>query len=238
MTDLSSIEVRKTATYRHVNCAECGVRQGMICAGLSATDIHDLGLEIDEYHYQPKSTLFEIDEPGEYVYSVKKGLVKLVRYSGSGEERILRLVSKGSVIGIELLVGGQKYNESAVAVSDAYVCKLPVALIQSLENSFIGVVDQLTEQWQQHLLMSERTLLELSTGPVRKRIIRLIRLLIELQDNQMDELRMLTTEEVAAIIGSSVESASHVIAELKREKTMVRVAPHTFKVDQQSFSKL
>ncbi len=228
---------KRVATCQQVSCSACEIRALMLFSGLNETQVADLSLEVDECHFPPKSTLFEEKKEGDYLFSIKQGLVKLVRHSPSGEKRILRLLGQGSVIGIELLAGEPCYTESAFAISDTYACQLPLMLVRKLEQQCIGIVDRLSEQWQQQLHFSERTLVELSTGPVRKRVIRLIRLLVEMQGNQYEKIWMLTTEDVASIIGASVESASHVVAELKREKTITRVAPHIFRVDKRALSR-
>ena len=42
---------------------------------------------------------------GEYVFTVRKGLVKLVRYQSDGSQRIIRLIGPGDIAGQQPIAG-------------------------------------------------------------------------------------------------------------------------------------
>ena len=87
-----------------------------------------------ERRYPKGTTIFEKGDPGEALYFVKEGMVKLASHSGRGTETILHLLPPGAVFG-EILLSEQRRAFTALAETDAVVSVLPRhTLIQLLAS--------------------------------------------------------------------------------------------------------
>jgi hypothetical protein len=76
---------------------------------------------------------------------------------------------------------------------------------------------------------ADRWIIELSAGSVKVRVCRLLGFLIELTRGTSDEIELPSVEDLAAILGTSVESVSRATPELKRSKDLTRVALRTYR---------
>lgn len=84
-----------------------------------------------ERKYPKGATIFERGDPGEAVYIVKKGTVKLASHSGRGTETILHLLPPGAVFG-EILLSEHNRAFTALAETDAEVSVLPKHILVQL----------------------------------------------------------------------------------------------------------
>lgn len=77
------------------------------------------------------------------------------------------------------------------------------------------------KQWHHESTEADKWITEFSTGSIEARVIRLILYLSHIQPNtKIATVALLRREDMAAIIGTTVESVSRVIGRLKREKLL------------------
>ena len=79
------------------DCASCGMRDQSLFANLNSEDFQLINQPIHDLTAEAHTTLFAEGSQGEYVFTVRKGLVKLVRYQSDGSQRIIRLVGPGDI---------------------------------------------------------------------------------------------------------------------------------------------
>ena len=162
------------------------------------------------------------------VYTVRWGLVKLVKQSPEDSPRIVRLLGPGAAVGLESLKEGI-YWHAAVTMRETGLFRIPVKAIDRLQAHNAQVAEQLITQWETYVEYADRWITELSAGPVKVRVCRLIGFLIEITHSASGEIELPSVEDLAAILGASVESVSRATAELKRSKALIRVAPRTYR---------
>jgi CRP/FNR family transcriptional regulator len=92
--------------------------------GVSPADMERIGGFLAERKYRKGTTVFARGDPGDALYIVKEGLVKLVAHSGRGTETILHILPPGSLFG-ELLLSEENREFTAIADTDAAVAVLP-----------------------------------------------------------------------------------------------------------------
>ncbi|MDR6773608.1 Crp/Fnr family transcriptional regulator [Azospirillum sp. BE72] len=97
---------------------------------------------------------------------------KLVQYLPDGTQRIVRLLRRGAIAGLEVLVGST-YEHSAVVLQEAAVCRIPREVIDRLNRETPRLHRQLMQRWHQSLRQADEWLTELSTGSARERLARL-----------------------------------------------------------------
>jgi CRP/FNR family transcriptional regulator len=87
-----------------------------------------------ERKYRKGATIFSRGDPGDALYIVKEGLVKLVAHSGRGTETILHILPSGALFG-ELILSEENREFTAIAETDAVVGKLPKESLHRLLSS-------------------------------------------------------------------------------------------------------
>jgi CRP-like cAMP-binding protein len=85
------------------------------------------------------------------------------------------------------------------------------------------------ERWHRALTETDSWLTELATGSTQKRIARLLIHLVG--DNEGRSCYLPAREDIAAMIGTATETASRVVADLKRYGAIEETQPHRAQVD-------
>ena len=74
----------------------------------------------------------------------------------------------------------------------------------------------------------------LGTGPARKRIAHLLLMMIEYSSDDNGDIALLGGMDTAAIIGSSPETVSRILADMKRNGIINKVANSRYRGDPQA----
>jgi len=216
-------------------CRSCGIRHLVLFSELRREDfalIHD---PIDEVELGAGEKLYQADVTGRHVYTLREGLVKLVRYLPDGTQRIVRLLRQGDVAGLEATLG-EPYQHHAVVLDHAVACRIPVSTIQNLSAHTPRLHSQLMQRWQRAVAEADTWVTELSTGPAKQRVAHLLLKLAEYSDPE--SLFIPSREDVGAMLGITTETASRVIADLRRRGVIERAAPGRHRVDLERLERL
>jgi CRP/FNR family transcriptional regulator len=172
---------------------------------------------ISERSYRPGEQIYRHGEPGDTLFIVRKGLVKLMAHLPNGQSRIVRLHKPGSTIGMDGLMDSSQ-RHTAIAVHEVDTFLVPHAELQRLKEQEPLLYIGLLEKWHEYLTYADTWITDFSTGKVRGRVSRLIRFLARFDDDTGPQIvELLTTEEMAEVLGVTPESVSRVVAEFKRE---------------------
>ena len=71
-------------------CGSCGIRDQSLFADLISEDFRLIHQPIHDVSVASHTTLFDEGAPGQYLFTVRSGLVKLVRYQSDGTQRIIK----------------------------------------------------------------------------------------------------------------------------------------------------
>lgn len=185
----------------------------MLFSELDQGDLDGLLLPIDNMQLSAKAVLYRGGDKGADVFTIRKGLVRLVHYATNGTRRIVRLLKAGSVCGLEVLVGSQ-YHHTAEAVSETDICRIPASVLMQIESRNPKLHRALMGRWQDSLDEADAVITELSTGSSQARVARF--LLHASADQHRTECQQLPRQDIAALLGLTVETVSRVFTEFKR----------------------
>jgi len=196
-----------------VDCANCPLHRVDVMGDMPPEERAALLPFFRLRRFEPRDTVYSEGEAGASVGMVRRGLVKLVRCSASGDERIVRLAMAGDTIGLELMVG-RAFEHTAIAVSAAELCMMPLEVVEQRAARSPAFVRKLFAEWHASVEEAERFLTELSTGTAHQRVARL---LLFLHDRAHGgECPAIGREDMGALLGLTAETASRVVAEFKR----------------------
>lgn len=202
------------------------MRDLALFADLTREDFGLIHMPIDVLMFPAGAALYHVGDEPSAVFTVRTGLVKLVRYLPSGGQRIVRLLRRGDTAGLEAVLG-QPYTHTAIAVHPVLTCRIPQAVIQRLSSQTPRLHQQLMNRWQKAVDRADAFLAELGTGGARARVARLFLTLADEGDG--DECDFFAREDVGAMLGITTETASRMVAELKRQGTVIELSPNRFR---------
>jgi CRP-like cAMP-binding protein len=194
----------------------------MLFSELPGSAFDHLLQPIDHYLYPPGSVLYEANSHKKFIFSIRRGMVKLVHVAEDGDSRIVRLLGPGSAIGLELLDGADGYHHTAIAVTQVDLCKIPVATTIQLTHEHPKLCAHVGQQLQDQLNLADQWIVALSTGSARQRVAQLVLILEKFFSDDDGAFILLSREDMAAMTGIAVETVSRMIAEFKRQKLLYR----------------
>lgn len=194
-------------------CAQCSAHLLAAPAGVPLLP-DQLGEQPRPLELEPDTTLYEESSPGATVYTVCKGMVKLLRRLPNGTQRIVRVLREGDVMGLELLVDGL-YHHSAVSLGHTTLCPVSAPTLQEMAQAQPERYTRLLQRWQGIVDEADFVITQLSTGGARGRVARL---LLHLSDRSGEgACHSLTREDMGALLGLTTETTSRVMAAFKRD---------------------
>jgi len=78
------------------HCDRCHIRKMMLFSALPDSAFNHLLQPIDHFLYPPGSVLYEEGSHKAFIYSIRRGMVKLEHISEDGARRIVRLLGNGA----------------------------------------------------------------------------------------------------------------------------------------------
>lgn len=220
------------------HCGKCHIRRLMLFSELPEHAFDNLLQPIDHFIYPPGSVLYEANSHKKFIYSLRRGMVKLVNVTENGTNRIVRLLGPGTAIGLELLDGADGYHHTAIAIGQVDLCKIPVPTVKQLESEHSELYVHVGEQLQKQLDLADQWIVALGTGTAKQRVAQLVLVMSECYADENGAFTLLSGEDMAAMIGTSVETVSRIIAEFKRQKILYKNEENFYMCDVDALQKL
>ena len=217
------------------DCGHCRLRGQGLFSAVRGTDFDHLFVPVRTADFPRRTVLYREGEHADAVFALRAGMVKLIKRTPDGDERIVRLLGHGAAIGLEALTHGV-YWHTAEALREVDLCRIPLAVFDELQARHAGISERVVGQWEDQVSCADRWLVEFSAGPVQERVRRLLRFLAELDGDNGRRLQLPPMADLANILGTSRESVSRTLAELKRDQTLRHVAPRTYDCDLEALS--
>lgn len=196
------------------DCRDCGIRELALFGDLQEQDFNLIHSPIDDLEFAPGALLQSRGDKVAHVLTLRVGMVKLVRNSVDGRARIVRILRPGDVIGLEVLASGQVDND-AVALSSVKVCRIPVAVVNRLNEHTPRVHQRLLGAWHKSLKEADDWLADLNFGTARQRVGNLV---LKMRDStDADLVTLFSREDMGAMMDLQLETVSRTISAFVRE---------------------
>ena len=168
------------------------------------------------------------------MYIVRRGLLKLEATLDDGKARIVRLVRKGEAAGVEsFLNNGQRYDQTAIALKETELCRVPYEVINGILSSDPGFYKAVLKEWHHLTEASSRVLVEFSTGTLRQRCARVLLMLIDEANHEAKTgIEMMCIDDFAALTGVTRISISRILSEFKRTELLTKDGPNKMLFDE------
>ena len=196
------------------DCRNCGVRDMVLFADLNEQDFGEIHTPIDDMVFSADAPLYTEGETALGVFTLRKGMIKLVRATADGCERIVRVLRPGDVAGLEALANA-RYDTEAIALVDSQVCRIPLSVLHHLSSHSPRLHKRLMQKWQQALKDADDWLADLNFGSARQRVAALA---LKMRDTEQPQFTsFFARDDMGAMLDIKLETVSREISGLVRE---------------------
>ena len=165
-----------------------------------------------ERSYPKNSVILFEDDPGDALYVVAKGQVKVVLIGEDGREVILSVLSEGEFFGEMALIDDEPRSAHVIAMEDSSLIVLRREDFQGILMHAPGIALALLKELSRRLRRVDEKVGSLVLLDVHGRVAQLLLELADETDGQRIT-RRLTHHTIAQMIGSSRETVSRTMRE-------------------------
>ncbi len=198
---------------------ERATRAVPLLAGVAEDDVRALAEAGRARSYRAGETIFAEGDPGDALYTIIRGSVRVTVVSPGGRETTLATLRDGDSVGELALLDGRPRSASAVAA-------LPTTTLVIARDDFRRwladrplAAQAILETLSLRLRRTNETVADLTSLDVPQRIAkRLLQLLAEASDGSAagSPLLRITQAELAAMVGSSREAVNKHLGEFQK----------------------
>ena len=187
-------------------------------AQMGEKDLESLAAHVIERHYPKNTTIVEEGLPGDYMYVIREGRVKVTKLSDDGREKILEFLDGGAFFGEMALFEHLPRVASIKTLNSVRVFALSrtdfMAVLRRNADLAIVVIRELSSR----LRAMDEHASALSFQRVKERARGLLQRLAreEWKDGERLATPTLTHQQIADMIGTSRETVTRVVKELKQ----------------------
>ncbi|HEX9150444.1 MAG TPA: Crp/Fnr family transcriptional regulator [Flavobacterium sp.] len=199
-------------------CEQCIVREFSSLKALTKTELLHLSDCKTSRTIKKGEVIFEEGENVNGIYCIKDGVCKLTKLSPNGKDHIVKLVTKGELLGQRSMISEEPVNLSAVALEDMEVCFIPKTEVMSFfdhNNQFsMNVMKTICGDLKE----ADDSMVNLAQKTVKERLAEtLLYLHNTFGKNEDNSLKVqLSRDELASMIGTATESCIRLLSDFKK----------------------
>ena len=200
-------------------CENCIIRQFNSLRAMSKEELKKVSDTKVSKTFKKGDAIFEEGDRLDGVFCVRDGVSKLSKLSSNGKDQIIKLASKGEILGQRSVIAEESANLSAIAIKDMDVCFIPKESILHTLNTNPNFAVEVLRHMAKDLRDADDVIVNISQKTVKQRIAEAF---IYLKDNfGEDELGFLnlslTREDMSNVVGTATESTIRIISEFKKK---------------------
>ena len=193
------------------------LRRAGLFQGVDADAVEALSGDFEFFEAPRGTVLFTEGEPGESLYIVLSGKVKLGRRSSDGRENLVAVMGPSDQFGELSLFDPGPRTATATVVTDARLARLPKAAMQKWVEDRPQIAIQLLRVVARRLRRTNTMLADLIfvdvPGRVAKQLLQLAQRFGSIEGGQLRVTHDLTQEELAQLVGASRETVNKALAD-------------------------
>lgn len=188
---------------------------------LNTQQIEDVQQRFQQKHYAAGSTIYSAAEPAKRLAIVARGAVKVQRPTPDGKDVLLDLLVPGDHFGSLAELGDAIYPDTAIAHTECCILSTTSAEFSQMLAQYPSVAIDSLSIVAARLRQAQSTIEHLSAYTVEQRIARSLTNLVNKIGVEQDGATLidipLSRQDLADMAGTTVESASRVMSEFKRD---------------------
>lgn len=187
---------------------------------LAPEQIVEVQKEFQQDHYHAEETIHFAGDDATRLSIVGAGSVKLVRSTLDGKDVVIDLLTAGDHFGSLSVLGDPAYRETAVAHTECCILSTTAPAFANLMQVYPSVAVDSLHMVAERLSNAQSTIEQLSAHPVEQRIVQTLLHLAGKTGVTREEGILinipLSRQDIADMTGTTVESASRVMSDLRK----------------------
>ncbi len=184
---------------------------------VSEGDLEELATHLIERRFPKNATVVEEGLPGDYMYVIREGRVKVTKASEDGREKIMNFLERGAFFGDMALLGNEMRSASVKTLEESLLLALSrrdfIDLLRQSPDLSLAVIEELANRLRE----TNEQARSLSFQGVEERTRSLLERIAR-PDPRAQGVRMtpvLTHQQIADMVGTSRETVTRAIKQLK-----------------------
>ncbi|TXN37157.1 Crp/Fnr family transcriptional regulator [Flagellimonas hymeniacidonis] len=200
-------------------CENCIIRQFNSLRAMSKEELKKVSDTKTTKKVKKGEPIFQEGEKLNGVFCVRDGVSKLSKLSANGKDQIVKLATKGEVLGQRSVIAEECTNLSAIAVSDMEVCFIPKESINTTLQKNPNFTLEVLRHMAHDLKEADDVIVNMSQKTVKQRIAEAFLYLKNNFGEDDDGFLALTLsrEDISNVVGTATESAIRIISEFKKK---------------------
>ena len=204
-------------------------------AGLSPSQLSHLNSLLRSASFPAGSNFITAEQPGEVIYVLLEGTVKIYISHSDGRDVILAFLGPGDTVGEMSLVDSSGRSANVVATERSRLLWMDRATFQACLQEIAPLANNLIRLLAKRLRFANEQIQALCTLDVPGRLARQILALADRYGTpgtggEVEVPLRLTQSDLGEIVGASRERVNQVVVELKQKGTITVDANHRIRV--------
>lgn len=200
-------------------CESCIVRQFNALRAMNKEELKKVSDSKITKMVKRGESIFAEGEKLSGVYCVRNGVSKLSKLSTNGKDQIVKLATKGEVLGQRSVIVGETANLSATALDDMEICFIPKERILQTLNSNPNFAIEMLRHMAHDLKEADDVIVNMGQKTVKQRLAEaFLYLRANFGEDKEGYLSLiLSREDIANVVGTATESCIRIISEFKKK---------------------
>ena len=200
-------------------CENCIIRQLNALKALSKEELKKISDSKVTKSVKKGETLFEEGEQLNGVFCVRNGVSKLSKAAENGKDQIVKIATKGEVLGQRSVITEERTNLSAVALNDMEVCYIPKRHLTDNITNNVAFTKAILVKMAEDLKFADNVIVNMAQKTVKQRIAEAIVYLHKNFGVDTDGYiaMTLTREDIANVVGTAKEACIRTLSSFKKE---------------------
>lgn len=205
--------------HQEGRCENCIVRQLNALKTLSREELKKISDSKVTKSIKKGDALFQEGEKLNGVFCVRNGVSKLSKRSDNGKDQIVKIATKGEVLGQRSVITEEMTNLSAVALNDMEVCYIPKNHITDSINNNVAFTKAVLVHIANDLKFADDIIVYMAQKTVKQRMAETLRYLDKNFGTDQDGYiaMTLTREDIANVVGTAKEACIRTLTMFKKE---------------------
>mgnify|MGYP001279743407 CR=1 FL=1 len=190
-------------------------------SGLAPAEVRAVQQAFRQRHYQPGEVIQRSGEPATRLSIVAAGIVKMVRRTFDGQEVLLDFLGAGEHFGSLEALGDTAVWEEVTAHTACCILSTTAEQFQDLLERYPAIARAALRIVAGRLRAAQAAIEQLSAHPVERRIAATLLHLADTRGRDRDDGTLiempLSRQDIADMTGSTVETASRILSDLRRQ---------------------
>lgn len=209
--------------HEHSRCENCIIRQMNSFKALKKEELKQMADNKKTKTIKKGDIIFKEGERLGGVFCVRNGISKLSKMSDNGRDQIVKIATKGEVLGHRSVISSEATNLSAVALEDMEVCFIPKSHIEEPLQTNPVFTNAVLKHMAQELKFADDIIVNMAQKTVRQR---LAEILLYLEENFGTDKEgylylQLSRADIADVVGTATELLIRTLTKLKKEGLVV-----------------